>query len=82
MAVAEQRASLGVRFARWWQGFFYQWQLQIMVLPGIIFMIIFNYIPIYGLVLAFKNYTVVDTIGDAPWIGLDNFKIILGDSYF
>lgn len=37
-----------------------------MILPGIIFMIVFNFIPIYGLVLAFKQYTVVDTIEDAP----------------
>lgn len=83
MAVAQRHAtSAGNKFTHWWRQFFYQWQLQIMVLPGIIFMIIFNFIPIYGLVLAFKNYTVVDTIDDAPWVGLTNFKIIAGDSYF
>lgn len=53
-----------------------------MILPGVIFMIVFNFIPIYGLTIAFKNYTVIDTIDSAPWAGLDNFRIILTDPYF
>ncbi|TFJ46332.1 aldouronate ABC transporter permease [Carnobacterium divergens] len=53
-----------------------------MVLPGIAFMFIFTYIPIYGLVIAFKSYTVVDTIKDAPWVGLENFRIIMNDQFF
>lgn len=59
-----------------------QRQLHWMVLPGVAFMIVFNYIPIYGIIIAFKNYTVVDTFSSAPWVGLDNFKIILNDSFF
>lgn len=62
--------------------FISQWQLQSMVLPGIAFMFIFTYIPIYGLVIAFKSYTVVDTIKDAPWVGLENFRIIMNDQFF
>lgn len=53
-----------------------------MVLPGIAFMFIFTYIPIYGLIIAFKSYTVVDTIKDAPWVGLENFRIIMNDQFF
>jgi len=45
-------------------------------------MIIFCYIPIYGLTIAFKNYTVIDTLSSAPWVGLENFKIIATDKYF
>lgn len=45
-------------------------------------MVVFNYIPIYGLVLAFKRYTVIDTISGAPWIGWENFQIIAHDQYF
>lgn len=59
-----------------------QLPLQAMVLPGIIFMLIFSYYPIYGLSIAFKYYTVVDTIETAPWVGMQNFKIILQDKYF
>lgn len=59
-----------------------QWELQSMILPGVVFMFIFCYIPIYGLTIAFKSYTVIDTIDSAPWVGLDNFKIIMSDKYF
>lgn len=62
--------------------FYEQRQLQWMVLPGIAFMIVFNYIPIYGIIIAFKNYTVVDTISSAPWVGLENFKAIVEDRFF
>jgi putative aldouronate transport system permease protein len=53
-----------------------------MVIPGIIFVIIFVYIPIYGLVIAFQRFTVMDTIGTARWVGFDNFRIILSDRFF
>lgn len=59
-----------------------QLPLQLMVIPGIIFMIIFCYFPIYGLSIAFKSYTVIDTINSARWVGWDNFKIVISDTYF
>ncbi len=59
-----------------------QLPLQLMVLPGIIFMLIFCYYPIYGLTIAFKNYTVIDTLSSARWVGFENFKIVLSDKYF
>ncbi|HJG21744.1 sugar ABC transporter permease [Enterococcus durans] len=62
--------------------FYDQRQLHWMVIPGVAFMIVFNYIPIYGVIIAFKNYTIVDTMSSAPWVGLDNFKIIMEDSFF
>lgn len=71
-----------VRIKKWIRAFKNQWELQSMVLPGIIFMLIFSYIPIYGLTLAFKSYTVIDTIDTAPWVGLENFKIIMNDKFF
>lgn len=62
--------------------FLSQWQLQWMIIPGIAFMIVFNYIPIYGIIIAFKNYTVVDSISSADWVGLENFRIIFEDTFF
>lgn len=56
--------------------------LQLMVLPGVIFMIIFGYLPIYGLIIAFKSFSVTDTISSAPWVGLENFKIAFTDKFF
>lgn len=72
----------GSKVKEFFRDFRRQWEIQSMVIPGIIFMIIFCYIPIYGLTIAFKNYTVIDTLDSAPWVGMDNFKIILSDEYF
>lgn len=69
-------------FKERFQLFLSQWQLQSMVLPGMLFLFVFSYIPMYGIVIAFKHYTVIDSMATAPWVGLENFKIILEDKYF
>lgn len=65
-----------------WKDMKKQAGLQAMVWPGIIAMIVFSYLPIYGLVIAFKNYTVIDTLESARWVGFDNFMIAFKDKYF
>lgn len=44
-----------------------QWQNQLMVLPGIVFLIIFSYVPIYGIIAAFKDFEVYLGFWDSPW---------------
>ncbi|MCC3376328.1 ABC transporter permease subunit [Cohnella sp. REN36] len=78
----KQRKPLGQRVKASMVDFKRQWEIQSMILPGIIFMFVFCYIPLYGLTIAFKRYTVIDTLGSAPWVGLENFKIILSDTFF
>jgi ABC-type polysaccharide transport system permease subunit len=46
----------------------------LMALPGIVFLLMFSYLPMSGLVLAFKDYNRVDGIFGSPWIGLRNFE--------
>ena len=50
--------------------------LYIMGLPAIIYIIINNYMPLYGMQIAFKNYRVIDGITGSAWCGLDNFKYL------
>ena len=51
-----------------------QWPLYLMVIPGVIFYIIFKYIPLFGSIIAFEDYKVSKGIFGSPWVGLDNFK--------
>ena len=51
--------------------------LQAMVIPGIIFILIFHYIPIYGLIIAFKDYSFSQGIWGSPWAGFKHFKEFL-----
>ena len=46
----------------------------IMMIPGVIYLIINNYIPMAGLVIAFKKYSFAKGIWKSDWIGLENFK--------
>lgn len=48
--------------------------LWLMALPGIILLLLFNYFPMYGLVIAFKNYVPVKGIWGSKWVGFNNFK--------
>ena len=53
------------------------WMLLAMLAPAVIYVVIFAYIPMTGVVLAFKNYQYAGGIYGSPWNGLDNFKALL-----
>lgn len=54
----------------------------LMLLPAVILVILFNYAPLYGLQIAFKNYKVSLGVGGSPWIGLKNFTDFFQSYYF
>lgn len=53
---------------------FQRWQLYLLLLVPVAFVLVFNYGPMAGLVIAFKNYNVRQGIFGSTWVGLDNFK--------
>ena len=50
--------------------------IYIMALPGLIYLFINNYMPLPGLILAFKNYNARKGIWGSDWVGFDNFKFL------
>lgn len=52
----------------------------LMFLPGLIYLLINNYIPMYGLQLAFKQFSYAKGIAGSPWIGFKNFKFLFASS--
>ena len=58
------------------------WQLYVMLLPTLIYLILFAYKPMYGVLIAFKNYKMKLGIMGSPWVGLDNFKRLLTSYWF
>lgn len=48
--------------------------LYLLVLPGLVYYIIFKYIPMYGVLLAFKDYKVKLGITGSPWVGIEHFR--------
>lgn len=59
-----------------WKG---QLLLQSMVIPGIIWYLVFCYIPMYGVTLAFKDYIFKEGIFGSPWVGLKHFQQLFID---
>ena len=55
--------------------------LYLMMAPGLIYLFINNYMPMAGLMVAFKNYNVVDGIFGSPWAGLSNFTYLFNDAW-
>lgn len=49
------------------------WQLYLVILPPIIYLILFKYAPMYGIIIAFKNYIATKGIMGSPWVGFKHF---------
>lgn len=56
--------------------------LLLMAIPAIVFYFIFNYIPMYGILMAFQKYYPKRGIWGSTWVGFDNFKHIFDDPEF
>jgi len=61
------------------------WQLYAFLVPGLLFTLVFRYIPMLGNVIAFNEYDIFSSDGPilgmftSPWVGLQHFKRLLGD---
>ena len=58
------------------------WQLYVLVLPAVLYFLVFNYLPLYGIQIAFKDYKAVKGIAGSPWVGLKHFKNFFNAYYF
>lgn len=56
--------------------------LLLMTLPALILIILFNYIPYYGVIIAFKNFKIGRTITNSPWVGLRWFDQFFRNPYW
>ena len=51
--------------------------LYLLAIPGILFFLVFCYLPLIGIIIPFKNYNVIDGIFGSPFVGLKNFQFLL-----
>jgi putative aldouronate transport system permease protein len=55
------------------------WRMYLFVLPGLVFFVVFAYVPMVGNVAAFQDYSPFLGFGGSAWVGLDNFTRLLAD---
>lgn len=56
------------------------WQLYLLALPGLAILFIYRYIPMGGLVIAFKDYSLRQGVWDSPWVGFEYFRFLFFQS--
>ncbi|RTE05752.1 ABC transporter permease [Paenibacillus whitsoniae] len=54
----------------------------LMMVPGLIYYILFHYAPMAGTLIAFQNYNLMKGIWGSPWVGFDNFRVIFDSPDF
>ena len=54
--------------------FLSNWRLYVLLLPALLWLFVFRYTPMYGLTLAFKDFSIRKGILDSPWVGLKYFR--------
>lgn len=68
-SIMKKGGSKKAKFKRWLP-------VYLMMLPGLLYLFINNYMPMYGLIIAFKQVNFSLGIWDSPWVGLSNFKFL------
>ncbi len=58
------------------------WVLHAFLIPGLAFFIVFKYVPLYGISIAFKNFNIFKGIAGSPWVGFDQFEYLLNSRDF
>jgi len=58
------------------------WPYYVMVLPGVIYFIVFKYVPILGSVIAFQDFNIIGGMFGSKWVGLKHFKALFNYADF
>ena len=79
------RPAVQDRTSRWYtakRSFRRHWQLYLIMVPGLLYFLVFKYIPMANAVIAFKNYSVVLGIWGSPWAGFKHFELFFSNPVF
>lgn len=82
MATAAAKAAFSHKEKPLWKRFIMQWQVHVMVFPALIFILIFNYFPMYGVLMAFQDYNLFGGFFGSKWAGLKHFEAFFNSPDF
>ncbi|MDQ0058649.1 ABC transporter permease [Paenibacillus harenae] len=64
------------------KGYRVPWVLHLMVLPAVLLVFVFSYLPMSGVIMAFQDYKASLGFADSPFVGLKHFKYMFENDYF
>lgn len=56
--------------------------LLLMLVPALVYYVVFHYVPMYGAQIAFRDYAFLKGIWGSPWVGWENFRLVFGAPSF
>ncbi|SDD41015.1 putative aldouronate transport system permease protein [Paenibacillus sp. UNCCL117] len=56
--------------------------IYVMIFPGFLFFMVFKYVPMFGILIAFMDYSPFKGIGGSEWVGLDHFRRLFSEGDF
>lgn len=62
--------------------FLASWRLYVCVLPAVVYLFLFNYMPMYGIIIGFKNYNPALGIAQSAWVGFEHFHTFITSVQF
>ncbi|HUX88290.1 MAG TPA: ABC transporter permease subunit [Chloroflexota bacterium] len=65
-----------------WRRIWFHRYIYVLMLPGLLWMFIFQYVPMWGIVIAFENYQPWQGVLHSPWVGLANFEAFFTSADF
>ncbi|NIK77852.1 putative aldouronate transport system permease protein [Paenibacillus castaneae] len=71
---ASSTITISPRAKPLWKRFLSQWQVQAMIWPALIFIFVFSYLPMYGVLMAFQDYSLFKGFFGSQWTGLKHFE--------
>lgn len=74
VALGDRKQRLKVALTGMWRDKL----LYAMLIPGVLWFILFKYVPMYGVTIAFRNYNIFQGFDNAPWVGFANFQKLFG----
>ena len=78
----EQTAPVNVKRQRMWKNFLRDKYLYLLALPGLLFFLLFKYVPMWGVLIAFKNFSPYTGFWNSPWVGFEHFvRFFSGDNF-
>ena len=66
----------------WRLDLYQNWQIYLMFIPVVLFEVVLHYIPMFGIVMAFEDFSVSKGYFRSPWVGFDNFvELFTGEQF-
>ena len=65
-----------------WSKILNNWELYVMVLPAVIYIILFAYKPMYGMQIAFRDFKFSEGVTGSRWVGLEQFRRLFNSYWF